>query len=190
IVLPRERHVGLAQEQGHRLDDLVRPLAALLDARARHLVLAGVPARAHAEDVAVVGDVAERRDLLGEDDGMPNGQDENARGDLDLAREGGRVGEDVERLEPRVAIQPRRREEMVDDPDVQSVLLALLDGLPDPRDALGIALATAPGVGRNPGAEPELCHRPRPPWRLFGRRRSVYSKWSTGGHAHTSISSA
>src|SRR5262249_39418159 len=90
--------------------------------------------------------------------GVPHGQDEDARGDLDLAREGGRVGEHVERLQPGIAVETGRGEEMIDDPHVDAVLLALLDRLPDAREVPGIALAAAPGIGRDPPAELQFRH--------------------------------
>src|SRR5216683_2660604 len=163
VVLAREGGIGLGQELRHRLDDLVGALPALLDARPRDLVLPRVPAGPDPEHVAVLREMAERRDLLGEDDRMPHGQHQDARGDLDRAGEGGRVGEHVERLEPGIAVEAGRGEKVVDDPDVDAVLLALLDGLADALDVLGIALASAPGIGGDPSAEPELCHRERPP---------------------------
>src|SRR5215831_13988739 len=128
--------------------------------------------------------MTERGDLLGQHYGMPHWQDEDARGDLDFLREGRGEGQRVERLQPRVAVETRRREEMVDDPDVDPVVLALLDGLADAPDVLGIALAAGPRVGRNPGAEFQLRHRGRPPGsegRLASRPHTTRNKKLGGG---------
>ena len=117
VVAAAVARVGLREQQRDGLDDLVGAPAALLDARARHLVLARVPARADTEDVPVVRQVAERRDLLREHDRMADGQDEDAGRDLHLRRERRGVGEGVERLEPRVAVETRRGQQVVDDPE-------------------------------------------------------------------------
>src|SRR5262249_59290516 len=76
--------------------------------------------------------------------------------------EGRRVCQRGERLEPRVTVEPRRRQEVVDDPDVDPVFLALENRvanlghvLPHPFWGCG---GVRPRVGRDPRAEPELGH--------------------------------
>jgi hypothetical protein len=83
-------------------------------------------------------------------------------GDLDLGGEGRGIGEDIERLEPGIAIEPGRRQQVVDHPDVDPVLLALLDGLADAPHVLGAGTAVGPCVGRDPRAELELRHADPP----------------------------
>ena len=158
VVLAVVARVRLRQQQGHRLDDLVGPLAALLDAGAGHLVLARVPAGAHPEHVAVVREVAEGRDLLGQQHRVAHRQHQDAGGDVHLRGQRRRVGERGERLEPGVAVEAGRGQQVVDHPHVDAVLLALHDRLADPLHVLRIRLLAAPRVGGDPRPELELGH--------------------------------
>src|SRR5262249_10945403 len=99
----------------------------------------------------------------GQHDRVAHRQHQDPGGDLDLVGQRGGEGQRVERLEPGVAVEPGGRQEVVDDPHVDAVVLALLDGLADAPDVLRIARAAAPGIGGDPGTELELRHRRRPP---------------------------
>jgi len=56
---------------------------------------------------------------------MAERQDEDARPELDVGRDGAGVGQHVQRLEPRHAVEPGRVEEVIDHPDVVAEVVAL-----------------------------------------------------------------
>src|SRR5262249_15709717 len=159
LVVPASVARGrLGQEQRDRLDDLVRPPTPLLDARAGHLVLPRIPSGADAPDEALVTEMAQGRDLLRQHHGMTHRQHEDAGRDLYFRRDRSRIRQHVERLEPGVALDPPRSHETIDDPDVDAVFLALLDGLVDAARVLRPGRLIAPRIRGNPCAELELGH--------------------------------
>src|SRR5712692_1851801 len=184
--------VRLGEQQGHRLDDLIGPLAALLDAGAGHLVLARVPAGAHSEDVAVVGEVAEGGDLLGQQHRVAHRQHQDAGGDVHLRGQRRRVGQRAQRLEPGIAVEAGRGQQVVDHPHVDAVPLALHDGVADAAHVLRVRLLAAPRVGGDPRPELELGHEasfrvghhPRcGRRRCQGRGARCYTRGARGRHA-------
>src|SRR6266478_4168038 len=89
---------------------------------------------------------------------MAHRQHQDTGGDVDPRGQGRRVSERRERLEPGVAVEAGRGEQMIDHPHVDAVLLALQDRLADPPHVLRIRLLAAPRVGGDPRPELQLGH--------------------------------
>jgi hypothetical protein len=73
-------------------------VAPLLDPRAGDLEFAGVPTGSDPEGVAALGEVAQRGDLLGQQDRMADGEHEDAGAEPHPLGERRGIGQDVERF--------------------------------------------------------------------------------------------
>ena len=88
---------------------------------------------AHPELVAATRQVGERRDLLGQEHRVPDREHQDARREPYPRGQRRRPRHDAQGLQPGRPVEAGRRQQVVDHPDVEAVLLALLDRAPQAR---------------------------------------------------------
>src|SRR6266542_5242565 len=110
-------HLLPRPQPGEDVENFIGAAAALAERHAGHLELVGVPAGTHPELEAPARQEHEGGDLLGEKHRVAKGDDEDARRELDRARAAGGEAERLQRREPRRAVQPRRRQQMLRHPE-------------------------------------------------------------------------
>ena len=109
---------GLAGEQpAYDRDRLVGAPAPLRPPLPDGLELPVIPARSHAQDVALVGEGLEGRDLLGQDDRMAGRQDKDRGAQAEPRRRRRHVGERDDRVEPRDRVEPALVQQVIGRPD-------------------------------------------------------------------------
>ena len=144
----------LALQQRHDdVEDLVGPAAALLLVPARGAELGLVPADAGAEDEAVVGEVLQRRELLGEHDGLARREHQHRRAQPDALGRAGGDRERRQRLQERGGVEVLRRQQVVGHEErVEAQLLHAPGERPDVARALRPVVVPDVGGEEDPEA--------------------------------------
>ena len=158
VVATVEVDVRPGEQRQRGVEHLVGPPAALGLVHPASFELRAVPARADAEDEAVTREQVERRDLLGQNSGLAQRQDQDRRAEPDAFGYRGDMRQGHQRIEPADPIEPMRRDDVVGDP--QRVELELFGPLGEAAHVLGMALL-APRDDVRGQEDPEL-HAPDP----------------------------
>src|SRR5688572_9908232 len=117
IVAAAVRDLLARPELGPEVEDLVGAPAALGQRHAGHLELRRVPAHADAQLEASAREEHEARNLLGEEDRVADGRNQDAGGELDARRRAGGKAQRLQRREPRGAVEAARGQQVLGHPE-------------------------------------------------------------------------
>ncbi len=150
-------------------EDLVGASAALPQRHAGDLILVRVPTDPDAKLETTARQELQAGDFLGDKDGVADRGDQDAGGERDPAGAAGGKAQGLERRQPRRAVQPARRQQMLDRPQrLVAPRLGLNRKVAQPRRLRIIEIGK--GIARQRNPETHRSALPKAAGAVYSRR--------------------